>query len=110
MKAGKLKLLAVTGSKRAAILPDVPTVSETLPGFDKGVWYGVFGPAGLPKELTDKLNAEINRFMNAPEQKKMLEEIGIDVANGTPAEFRATLQKDAEYYGKLIRDLNIKAE
>ena len=110
VKAGKLRLLAVTGSKRAAILPDVPTIAETLPGFDKGVWYGVFGPAALPKELTDKLNAEINRFMNAPEQKKMLEDIGIDVSNDTPAEFRATLQKDAEYYGKLIRDLNIKAD
>jgi tripartite-type tricarboxylate transporter receptor subunit TctC len=110
VKAGKLRLLAVTGSKRAAILPDVPTVSETLPGFDKGVWYGVFGPAGLPGELTDKLNAEINRFMNAPEQKRILEEIGIDVSHDTPAEFRATLLKDAEYYGKLIRDLDIKAD
>jgi len=110
VNAGKLRLLAVTGSKRAAILPNVPTVAETLPGFDKGVWYGVFGPAGMPKELTDKLNAEINRIMNAPEQKKMLEEIGIEVSNDTPSEFRATLQKDAEYYGKLIRDLNIKAD
>ena len=110
VKAGKLKLLAVTGTKRAAILPDVPTIAETLPGFDKGVWYGVFGPAGLPKELTDKLNAEINRIMNAPEQKKMLEDIGIEIVNETPAQFRETLLKDAEYYGKLIRDLGIKAE
>jgi tripartite-type tricarboxylate transporter receptor subunit TctC len=110
VNAGKLKLLAVTGSKRAAILPNVPTVAETLPGFDKGVWYGVFGPAGMPKELTNKLNAEINRLMNAPEQKKTLEDIGIEVSNETPDQFRATLQKEAEYYGKLIKDLNIQAE
>ena len=110
VKAGKLRLLAVTGSKRAPILPDVPTIAETLPGFDKGVWYGVFGPAGLPKELVDKLNAEINRLLNAPEQKKSLEDIGIEVSNDTPAEFRATLLKDADYYGKLIKELNIKAE
>jgi tripartite-type tricarboxylate transporter receptor subunit TctC len=110
VNAGKLKLLAVTGSKRAAILPNVPTVAETLPGFDKAVWYGVFGPAGMPKELTNKLNAEINRFMNAPEQKKTLEDIGIEVSNETPDQFRATLHKEADFYGKLIKDLNIQAE
>jgi tripartite-type tricarboxylate transporter receptor subunit TctC len=110
VNAGKLKLLAVTGSKRAAILPNVPTVAETLPGFNKSVWYGVFGPAGMPRDLTDKLNAEINRLMNAPEQKKTLEDIGVEVSNDSPERFMATLHSEAEFYGKLIRELNIQAE
>jgi tripartite-type tricarboxylate transporter receptor subunit TctC len=110
VKGGKLKLLAVTGSKRAAILPDVPTVAETLPGFDKAVWYGVFGPAGMPKEMTSRLNAEINRIMTAPEQKKMMDDIGVEVVTESPEQFGARLRKDAEYYTKLVKDLGIKAD
>src|SRR5215468_119168 len=66
VKAGKLKLLAVTEEKRSPLLPDVPTVAETLPGYEMAVWYGAFGPAGMPKDLIAKLNGEINRILFLP--------------------------------------------
>jgi tripartite-type tricarboxylate transporter receptor subunit TctC len=106
--AGKLALLAVTESKRSALLPQVPTVAETLPGYEMAVWYGAFGPAGLPRELTARLNAEINRILVLPDVKKRMADIGVEVVNATPAQFAATLREDAQKWGRLIRDLGIK--
>ena len=69
-KAGRLKLLGVTRGQRVALLPDVPAIAETLPGYEIVVWFGAFGPAGMPKDITTRLNSEINRMMNSPETKK----------------------------------------
>jgi tripartite-type tricarboxylate transporter receptor subunit TctC len=109
VNAGKLTLLAVTENKRAALLPDVPTVAETLPGYEMAVWYGAFGPPGLPKDLVARLNDEINRILFLPEVKKKMADIGVEVVNATPEEFAATLRADAEKWGRLIRELGIKA-
>jgi tripartite-type tricarboxylate transporter receptor subunit TctC len=109
VNAGKLTLLAVTENKRAALLPDVPTVAETLPGYEMAVWYGAFGPAGLPKDVVAKLNGEINRILFLPEVKKKMADIGVEVVNTSPEEFAATLRADADKWGKLIRELGIKA-
>ena len=109
-KAGKVKILATTRAKRSALLPDVPTVAETVPGYNESVWFGLLGPANLPPEITRALNEASNRIMNAPELHKTMEEVGIDVANDTPEQFMATLRKDADYYAKLLREMNIKAE
>ena len=109
-KAGKVKILATTRAKRSTLLPDVPTVAETVPGYNESVWFGLLGPANLPPEITRALNEASNRIMNAPELHKTMEEVGIDVANDTPEQFAATLRKDADYYAKLLRDMNIKAE
>jgi tripartite-type tricarboxylate transporter receptor subunit TctC len=109
VNAGKLTLLAVTENKRAALLPEVPTVAETLSGYEMAVWYGAFGPPGLPKDLVAKLNGEINRVLVLPEVKKKMADIGVEVVNASPEEFAATLRADADKWGKLIRELGIKA-
>jgi tripartite-type tricarboxylate transporter receptor subunit TctC len=109
-KAGKVRILAVTRDKRSPILPDVPTVAETVPGYDMSVWFGVFGPAGLPEEITRQLNAEIVRLMNAPDEHKTMQDLGIETTEDTPEQFGAILRKDAAFYAKLLHELDIKAE
>lgn len=110
VKSGKLRLLAVTEAKRSALLPDVPTVGETLPGYELSVWYGAFGPVSLPKELASRLNAEINKAMALPEIKARMDAIGVEVVRSSPQEFAGVLQRDADRYGKVIRELGIKNE
>jgi tripartite-type tricarboxylate transporter receptor subunit TctC len=111
VKTGKLKLLAVTEAKRSALMPDgVPTVGETLPGYELGVWYGLFGPANMPRELVAQLNAAANAAMADPGVKARMDSLGVEVVKTTPAQFAAVLKSDAERYGKIIRELGIKGE
>jgi tripartite-type tricarboxylate transporter receptor subunit TctC len=110
VKSGKLKLLAVTESTRSPQLPDTPTVAETLPGYELVVWYGAFGPKGLPKEITERLSTEINRIVALPEVRTKMSAIGVEVVTSTPAGFAKTLQQDAAKFTKLIRELKITAE
>ena len=110
VKSGKLKLLAVTESTRSPQLPETPTVAETLPGYELAVWYGAFGPKDLPKDITERLNTEINRIVALPEVRSKMAAIGVEVVSSTPASFAKTLQQDAAKYTKLIRELKITAE
>jgi tripartite-type tricarboxylate transporter receptor subunit TctC len=110
VKSGKLKLLAVTEAKRSSLMPSTPTVAETLPGYELAVWYGLFGPAGLPRELTARINTEVNRIMQIPEVKEKMAGIGVEVANLSPSQFHEILLRDTAKYTKLIADLGIKPE
>lgn len=110
VRTGKLRVLALTDSKRSALLVGVPTVAETIPGFKLDVWYGVFGPARLPADITTRLNLEINKAMNSPEVHSRMKALGIEVATGTPADFRTLLENDYKRYGDLIKELGIKGE
>lgn len=110
VKSGKLRLLAVTESKRSPLLPNVPTVAETVPGYELAVWYGAFGPKGMPADLTARLNREINAVMSLPEVKARMNAIGVETATSTPQQFGTILQRDADRYSKLIRELGIKGE
>ena len=110
VKSGKLKLLAVTENARSPQLPDTPTVAETLPGYELAVWYGAFGPKDLPKDITERLNTEINRIVALPEVRSKMAAIGVEVVSSTPESFAKTLQQDAAKYTKLIRELKITAE
>ncbi len=110
VKSGKLKLLAVTESARSPQLLDTPTVAETLPGYELVVWYGAFGPKGLPKEIIERLSTEINRIVALPEVRSKMSAIGVEVVTSTPAGFAKTLQQDAAKFTKLIRELKITAE
>ena len=110
VKAGKLKLLAVTEAKRSQLLTDVPTVGETLPGYELAVWYGAFAPPGTPREIVLRLNAEINKIMNSAEVKAKMSAIGVDTATTTPEQFGAILAADEARYTKLIREFGIKGE
>ncbi|MGE5615554.1 MAG: Bug family tripartite tricarboxylate transporter substrate binding protein [Bacillota bacterium] len=108
VKAGKLKLLAVTEKKRSSLLPNVPTVGETVPGYEMAVWYGAFGPAGLPPEIQKRLNAEINRIMMLPDVKKRMEDIGVEPINETPEQFAVVLHADYDKWTRLVKELGIK--
>jgi len=107
VKAGRLRLLAVTEGKRSALLPDVPTVAETIPGYEMAVWYGAFGPAGMPGAIVNKLNGEISRILFLPDVKKRMADIAVEVAKLSPEDLGALTRKDAERWGKLIKDLGV---
>ena len=107
VKAGKLKLLAVTEEKRSALLPDVPTVAETVPGYEMTVWYGAFGPAGMPSEIVAKLNGEISRALFLPEVKGRMADIAVEVASSSPSELAARMRADSVKWGGIIKSLGI---
>jgi tripartite-type tricarboxylate transporter receptor subunit TctC len=110
VKSGKLKLLAVTESKRSPLLPNTPTVAETVPGYELAVWYGAFGPKDLPADIVKRVNGEINRIMSLPEVREKMAGIGVEVVQSTPEGFEKTLREDADRFGKLIKELKITAE
>ena len=110
VKAGRLRLLGVTEPGRSKLLPDVPSVSEVLPGYEMSVWYAVFGPAGMPRELVAKLNAEVNKALAVPELRAHMAAIGVDVVNSTPEFLETKLHQDTERYTRIIHDLNIKLD
>ncbi|HLH92822.1 MAG TPA: tripartite tricarboxylate transporter substrate binding protein [Xanthobacteraceae bacterium] len=110
VKAGQLRLLAVTESKRSPFLPDVPTVAETLPGYEMAVWYGAYGPAGMPRDIVLRLNAEISRILFLPEVKSSMDKIAVLVAKSTPEELGAMTARDADKWGRIIKDLGITAQ
>ena len=107
VKAGRLKLLAVTEAKRSPFLPDVPTVAETVPGYEMTVWYGAFGPPGMPKEIVARLNGEISRALFLPEVKSRMADIAVEVASSTPDELAARMRNDAEKWGGIIKSIGI---
>lgn len=107
VQAGRLRMLGVTEARRSRLLPDVPTVGETIPGYEMAVWYGVLGPKGMPRELVALLNQEINRAMASPEVSGRLGVIGVEAMAETPEAFAATLRSDAARWSRIIRDLNI---
>jgi tripartite-type tricarboxylate transporter receptor subunit TctC len=110
VKTDKLKALAVIGSSRASSLPDVPTVAETLPGFDVSNWIGIFAPAGTPKPIINKLNAEIIKIMQQPAVQKRLETEGAKFKPMTPEAFGAFQKNEALKWSKTIKDAGIKPE
>ena len=108
--AGKLRLIAVTEAKRSPLLPNVPTVGETVPGYELSVWYGAFGPAGMDPKLVDKLNKAINAVLAKPEVVKQMGDIGVQVLQTTPQQFSRVLVHDEKKYDKLIRDLGVTVD
>lgn len=110
VKAGRLRVLGVTRAQRVPLFPEVPAIAETLPGYDIVIWFGFFGPAGLPRDITARLNSEVNRLMNAPDTKKVMEDIGVEVNNTTPEQFLEAMRKDVTYWNKAVREYNIRMD
>ncbi len=110
VKAGRLKLLGVTEAKRSPFLPDVPTVGETVPGYEMTVWYGAFGPPGMPKDIVAKLNSEIARTLVIPDVKKRMDDIAVELASSTPEELAERMRRDAEKWGGIIASIGIKPQ
>ncbi len=107
VKAGRLKLLAVTEESRSPLLPDVPAVSETVPGYEMTVWYGAFGPAGMPADIVTKLNTEITRALFLPDVKQKMADIAVEVKSSTPDELSARMRRDADKWGGIIKSIGI---
>jgi tripartite-type tricarboxylate transporter receptor subunit TctC len=110
IKAGKLRALAVTTTARSEILPEVPTVSEFLPGFEAGNWFGIAAPKNTPPEIVDKLNKEINVALADPKIKARLAVLGATAFMGSSADFGKFIAAEAEKWSNVIRTAGIKAE
>ncbi len=111
VKAGKLRALAVTSSKRVPELPDMPTTSESgLPGFEVVGWFGLFAPAGTPKPVKTRLNGEIVKILNIPETRERLSSHGLIPGGGTPEELGAFLKAEIAKWGKVIKEAGIRVE
>lgn len=110
VKDGKLRLLAVSSAKRLPQLPDVPTIAETVPGFVSGSWQGVMVPAGVPKAVVGKLNAELVRIVKLPDVREKMAAQGADPMTNSPEEFGAWLKSEIAQWGKVIADAQIKVE
>ena len=109
--SGKLKPLAVTGSKRLPFLPQVPTFAEAgLPAFDEKPWYGLFAPAGTPKPIVDRLAAEITKIVSLPAVKEAMEKQGIEPLISTPEQFTALMKAESTELAKLVKAANIRLD
>jgi tripartite-type tricarboxylate transporter receptor subunit TctC len=110
MKAGRLRALGVSSLTRASVLPNVPAVAETLPGFEASPWHGVAAPAGTPREIVAKLNQEIAKILRAPDVRSRMAEEGTEILAGTPEQFGAFMKADVEKWAKVIKDAGIQAQ
>jgi len=110
IKAGKVKAIATGGKKRAPQLPDVPTLSETYPGFEQISWFGILGPAGLSAPVSAKVHREMTRTLRSPDVAQRLTEQGFDIVASSPEEFLKYVQTESDKLGRLIRDNKIVAE
>jgi tripartite-type tricarboxylate transporter receptor subunit TctC len=110
IKAGRIRLLAVTSPERQALYPDTPALAEVLPGYDSRGWFGYLAPAGTPSKVVALLNQEINRAMSSPDVKEKMKVIGLTVVAESPKFFADTLKSDYEKYGKLIRDIGLQPQ
>lgn len=110
VRAGKLRALAVSGKKRAEVLPDVPTVAEDVPGFEASSWYGVFAPAGTPADVIAKLNQEMARALTPTEVRQRLSAEGTEVVAGSPDEFMQLFRAEVSKWARVIKQSGIRLE
>lgn len=104
VKSGRLRALATAGTKRSAVIPELPTVSESgLPGFEVSPYFGVLGPARIPRPVIAKLNREIGRIFQLPESKERLTAVGFDPVQATPQQFMARIKAEMNKWAELIR-------
>jgi tripartite-type tricarboxylate transporter receptor subunit TctC len=110
VESGRLRLLAGTGTKRYASLPQLPTVGEALPGYSVDIWSGFVAPANTPPEVIRKANADILRILAMPDVQATLAKQGIEVRTSTPAEMAAVVKADLARWGRVVKEANIKPE
>jgi tripartite-type tricarboxylate transporter receptor subunit TctC len=111
IKAGKIKGIAVTTIKRSALMPSIPTISESgLPGFDANNWYGLLAPAKTPRAIVMRLNAEVAKVLKLPDVKEFLFNQGLDPAPGTPEQFGAYIKSEIAKWAKVVKDSGARAD
>lgn len=109
-REGKIRALAVTSAKRSPAAPEIPTVAETLPGFEASSWFAVFAPAGTPKPVVDRLGAEIQRVYRLPEVQERMKTLGLEAVLSTPEQLASYQASEIVKWGKVVRDSGAKAE
>jgi tripartite-type tricarboxylate transporter receptor subunit TctC len=110
IKAGKVRALGVTTTKRVAELPDVPTIGETVPGYEVSVWYGISGPKGIPAEIVAKLNVAVNAALAKPELKQRFHQLGGEVMPMSPAAFGKLVADETAKWAKVVKSAGLKVE
>jgi tripartite-type tricarboxylate transporter receptor subunit TctC len=109
--SGRLKGIAISSRARSAIVPNIPTVSESgLPGFDSWNYFGIFGPANTPPAVVQRVNAEMNKILADPAVKERFLALGFEVTGGTPQQFADVMASESRRWGQVIKDANIKPE
>ncbi|MEN9783190.1 MAG: hypothetical protein RJA24_533 [Pseudomonadota bacterium] len=110
VQSGRLRALASTGAQRSPALPNLPTIAETVPGYEASLWYGFVGPARIPADIVRRLNTEIVAALKFPDVRERLGAQGIDVQTSTPEEFARLLGNDMERWAKVVQRAGIKVE
>jgi tripartite-type tricarboxylate transporter receptor subunit TctC len=111
IKVGRVKALGVTGDKRAPALPEVPTIAEAgVPGFSADLWLGVWGPAKLPRDITDKLSSEIAKLLKLPDVRERLAAQGMEPVGSTPVQFAEFVRRENAQWSKVVKAAGVKAE
>ena len=110
LKTGRLRALAVSSERRSAVLPDVPSVTETVKGFSASSWFGLFVPAGTPSEIVSKLNADVARVLALPAIREQLALDGAEVIANSPQEFAAFFRKDIAKWGEVVKRAGVQEQ
>jgi len=111
IRSGKARAIATTGAKRATLMPDVPTVAESgYPGYEALNWYGLLGPAGMPKDVLERLNREIVKALANPEAVAQMNKTGVEPQSSSPAEFGRYIEREYQTWGRVVKQAGIKAQ
>jgi len=110
IKSGRVRALGNGGLKRSPLLPEIPAIAESLPGFQSTNWLALFAPSGTPKPIIQKLNGALQKAFANPTLVEQFKQQGMIVLGGNPTELTNTINRDTEYFGKIIKSANIKAE
>ena len=110
VRAGRLRALGVSSPKRVPVMPEIPTIAETLPGFEFTTWQGILAPAKTPRPVVALLNERLKKAMAAPDQVKRFNDRGLDVIASSPEEFAAHLQSEHKKWGRVIKERGMKAD
>jgi tripartite-type tricarboxylate transporter receptor subunit TctC len=109
IKSNRVRGIAVTTAKRANAVPDFPTVSETVPGYEAVQWFAVWGPKALPKDLVARWNKEVNRVLQLPDVKERMAGDGVEPVGGSPERFHEFLKRDVAKWQKVVKTAGIKS-
>ena len=110
IQSGKLKVIAITSAKRSSLLPNVPTIAETYPGYDSDTWVGAFVPNGTPQSIIKKINAAFSAALSDPDVKARLEKQGIAIAAGSPEDLDRIVSRDVKQFTQVVKEQGIKTE
>jgi tripartite-type tricarboxylate transporter receptor subunit TctC len=110
IQAGKLRAIGITGLKRSAVLPDVPAIAESLPGYENITWHSVLVPAKTPKSIVAKLSKELMRIIKQPDTQERFNSVGLDAVGSTPEELAALIKNETVMYAKLVKQIGLQPQ